>query len=90
MKSIKKLTALALSAAVIALSVISAGAAGSYFLSEGFYYGVTDNNDSGMFYGWYKVNFTFSSAFSLGYVITYRYTARDGRKHDYPRKISQL
>ena len=33
---------------------------------------------------------TFSSAFSLGYVITYRYTARDGRKHDYPRKISQL
>ena len=33
---------------------------------------------------------TFSSAFSLGYVITYRYTARDGRKHDHPRKISQL
>ena len=44
MKSIKKLTALALSAAVIVLSVILAGAAGSYFLSEGFYYGVADQN----------------------------------------------
>ena len=42
--TLKKLTALALSAAVIALSAISAGAAGSYFLSEGFYYGVADQN----------------------------------------------
>ena len=44
MKSIKKLTALVLCASIIVFSVISAGAAGSYFLSEDFYYGVADNN----------------------------------------------
>lgn len=40
MKSIGKLTALALCALMIAFSAFQAGAAGSYFYSEGFYYGV--------------------------------------------------
>ena len=43
MKSIKKLTALVLCVSIIVFSAISAGAAGSYFLSEDFYYGVADN-----------------------------------------------